>query len=314
MNRGTISIVIPTYRHASFIGMTLESMRHQQRQPLEVIVINDGSPDNTDDAVRPYLDRITYLQQQNVGVAETVNRGLRRCRGDYVLMIGSDDWLRPHALQILAEPLDRDPEVGLVHGGIIVVDHQGNPIPASGPPLDVPLGQHREIRRLIADNYIASSACLCRRQALCEGGLMPAFHYCQDWAKWIQIGLRGWAFFGLAEPVTYYRRHDGNITHPSQLLNAVEEEVQMLRYLEKAPWEYSRAFRLALKTSIRTHLNRLGWLALQSQQFSTARKAFQQCLQQEGPTLTGLVGLGFAAAPPSVFYALQSLKRAMLAQ
>ena len=93
----TISVVIPAYGHAHFIRQTLESVLGQTRPPSEVIVINDGSPDDTRGAVRPFMDRITYLEQENLGMVRTMNRARDLATGDYNFGVASDDWLEPDA-------------------------------------------------------------------------------------------------------------------------------------------------------------------------------------------------------------------------
>ena len=93
----TISVVIPAYGHAHFIRQTLESVLGQTRPPSEVIVINDGSPDDTRGAVRPFMDRITYLEQENQGMVRTMNRARDLATGDYNFGVASDDWLEPDA-------------------------------------------------------------------------------------------------------------------------------------------------------------------------------------------------------------------------
>ncbi|HZT95212.1 MAG TPA: glycosyltransferase family A protein, partial [Chloroflexota bacterium] len=101
-----ISVIVPAYNHERFIVRTLESLTLQTRPADEIIVVNDGSPDDTETAVAPFLNDIDYIRQPNRGVAAALNRGLERATGDYFLFLASDDYLAPHALEVLATTLD----------------------------------------------------------------------------------------------------------------------------------------------------------------------------------------------------------------
>src|SRR5512132_4544704 len=94
-----VSIIIPAYNVASFIGETLDSVWAQSFTDYEVIVINDGSPDTEEmeRVLAPYLDRIVYLKQENQGAGAARNAGLRAARGNYIAFLDGDDvWYPTH--------------------------------------------------------------------------------------------------------------------------------------------------------------------------------------------------------------------------
>ena len=165
----TTTVVIPAFNHELFIAQTLESVLCQTRLPKEVIVVNDGSPDNTDMAVAPYLDRVTYVRQANTGVSGALNRGIGMASGDYLLFLASDDWLAPNAIELTAEVMDSHPEVGLVHAAVTRVDAHGN-ILSQARDWRAPFGKHAEVASLIRGNYVPAMGALVRAQAIRNAG------------------------------------------------------------------------------------------------------------------------------------------------
>src|SRR3954471_2818785 len=97
-----VSVVIPTYNRASLIAESLDSVFAQTYPRLEVIVIDDGSTDGTENAVAPYLDRIIYVRQKNQGLAGARNAGFAKASGEYIAWLDSDDLWNPEktALQL----------------------------------------------------------------------------------------------------------------------------------------------------------------------------------------------------------------------
>src|SRR5690349_7258781 len=95
-NPPLVSVIVPAFKVAPFIVDTLESVFAQTSSDYEVILINDGSPDTDEleQAIEPYLDRIAYLKQPNLGAGAARNSGLRAARGEYVAFLDGDDiWL-----------------------------------------------------------------------------------------------------------------------------------------------------------------------------------------------------------------------------
>jgi glycosyltransferase involved in cell wall biosynthesis len=93
-----VSIIIPCYNQADFLPEAVESALAQTYQPLEVIVVNDGSPDNTEEVARRYGDRIRYVSRVNGGISAARNTGIAHVHGQYVKFLDSDDHLHPEAL------------------------------------------------------------------------------------------------------------------------------------------------------------------------------------------------------------------------
>src|SRR5690349_5838732 len=93
-----ISVVIPSYNAAAFVADGVESVFAQSYAPIEVIVVDDGSTDETAAALAPYLDRIRYVRQDNAGPARARNRGLQEARGQWIAFLDADDRWQPEKL------------------------------------------------------------------------------------------------------------------------------------------------------------------------------------------------------------------------
>ena len=103
-----ISVIIPTWNSAATIGAALDSMLRQTPTPLEIIVVDDGSTDDTARVLAPYRDQIKYLYQENAGPSAARNRGLAIAQGALISFIDADDLLPPDALATLRAALDAD--------------------------------------------------------------------------------------------------------------------------------------------------------------------------------------------------------------
>ena len=122
-----ISVIIPTHNRARFIGRALDSVLDQSEVRSEIIVVDDGSTDATEDVLRSYGDRVRYVRQANAGPAVARNRALEMATGDYVAFQDSDDYFLPGALAALRDALDTRPELGGIQGGLVLVDeHEEN--------------------------------------------------------------------------------------------------------------------------------------------------------------------------------------------
>jgi glycosyltransferase involved in cell wall biosynthesis len=112
-----ISVLIDTYNYGHFIDDTIASVLKQDFPPerMEILVVDDGSTDDTAERVAKYGDRIRYLQKPNGGQASAFNFGLARAQGDVVAFLDADDYWLPGKLKRVAEEFQRQPEVGMVY-------------------------------------------------------------------------------------------------------------------------------------------------------------------------------------------------------
>lgn len=109
-----VSVIVPVFNAANFIHRSVESIINQSYNDLEIILINDGSTDNTIELLNAYAEkdnRIRVIDQDNIGVAATRNVGLKNAKGEFILFIDSDDWLELDAIERLIEKMDNDTDI-----------------------------------------------------------------------------------------------------------------------------------------------------------------------------------------------------------
>lgn len=211
-----VSIVIPTYNMAEFLPVALESSLGQDYTDTEIIVVNDGSTDDTETAVRPYLPQVRYQRQENQGLVATLKRGMEIATGQYICFLDADDALCPYTVSAQVEQLDRNPCVGLVFGRAFEMDSLGkviglhNPFPGVKRPTLVPSPQ--AFRWLLRGSGIQKSTVMIRRSAFERVGPFQQQSWPgEDWDMWLRIA----AWHDLAyipRPLAYRRVHRHSIT------------------------------------------------------------------------------------------------------
>lgn len=120
-----ITVVIPTFNRAGMIEQAVESVLAQTLQPVEVIVVDDGSTDDTPQRLAAFDSRISYVREEHHGQAHARNTGMRLARGEYVAFLDSDDLYYPFKLELQARILDAFPEVGMTYSEFGAFDEAG---------------------------------------------------------------------------------------------------------------------------------------------------------------------------------------------
>ncbi len=124
-SRPSVCVIIPCYNTARFIDETVRSALSQTYQPIDILVVDDGSTDNSPDIVRA-IPGVRWMGQKNQGVSEARNTGMRATTAEFVVFLDADDRLMPHAVEVGVRELLAHPEAGLVYGGARQIDAQGN--------------------------------------------------------------------------------------------------------------------------------------------------------------------------------------------
>ena len=188
-----VSIVVPAYNAASFIGQTLKSIIEQTYKNIEVIVVNDGSKDNTADLVRSFAQadsRITLVEQQNLGVSAARNLGIEKLKGEFIALIDADDIYYPQAIEKLTNTiLQADDSVGVVYGWSAHIDESEN---LTGS-FNCSTFEGDVYKDLIQSQFVGNaSAFLARRSCIDKTGyfdrqILPG---CADWDFLLKLGER----------------------------------------------------------------------------------------------------------------------------
>jgi glycosyltransferase involved in cell wall biosynthesis len=206
MTQELVSVVIPTFNYRTFVTEAVDSALAQTYQPVEVIVVDDGSTDRTDEALAPYGDRIRYLYQANQGLSGARNTGIRAARGRFVALLDSDDLWHPQKLEMQMRYLGRHPQVGLLAAApALDISHGWKPL----DPWQCQRGTQVTLEHLVIRSRFGPSSVVIRRDCFDRVGFFdPDLRSCEDRDMWIRIAAH-FPMVKLPEPLWWYRVHPG---------------------------------------------------------------------------------------------------------
>jgi glycosyltransferase involved in cell wall biosynthesis len=197
-----VSIVTPSYNQAQFLEETIQSVLGQDYEPLEYVIVDDGSTDGSVGIVERYADRLAWwTAQENRGQVPAVNRGFRHATGEYMAYLNSDDTLLPGAVSRMTGELESDPGLLLVYGDARYTD-ESSQVTGYLPSREF------DVATMVrsADNHVVQPSTMWRREA---------------WERFGPFDERGWYFFDfefflqfppervrrIPEPLSTYRIH-----------------------------------------------------------------------------------------------------------
>jgi glycosyltransferase involved in cell wall biosynthesis len=203
-----VSVVITTYNHGRFISDAIESVLTQTYPSVEIVIVDDGSQDDTKEKVKQY-GSARYIWQANSGLSAARNTGIRESRGKYIVFLDADDILYPEAVRHNVEFFEKHPDCGFVCGSYRIVS-------ADRTVLFEKARNEEELSYLdfLSANKIAMNATILYRRdvLIAVGGFDESIRACEDWdiylriAKHHRIACHG-------KIVAEYRRHSDNMSH-----------------------------------------------------------------------------------------------------
>lgn len=247
----TVSVIIPTYNHRRYVEETLASVFAQSFSDYEVIVINDGSPDDTAQVLQPYAaaGRIRYIEQTNAGQSRARNRGLEEARGEYVAFLDDDDLWMPDKLEWQVASLRGDPKLGVVFGGNEGFSEGG----AWMPPQRYVQSRIYRFEDFMLPNPILSPGQALMRTDVVRGvgGFDATIWGADDWDLYLRL-IRTATFLGDSRVALRYRWHAANASRNSARMRRNELRVARRHFFNPAGQGTLRQWRL-LRVAIAGH-------------------------------------------------------------
>lgn len=180
-----VSILIPTYNHGAYLGDAIRSILGQTYSNIEIIVIDDGSTDDSQAVAKTFGDQINYIWQQNSGLCAARNTGLNAAQGTYIGLLDADDILEPDYCHRLVSALLAFPDAEGIVCGYRFVDVQNNPL----PQVESRCFTGQDLYEVLLDgNFLVPESILLHRRCYKNVGLFDtALTACEDWDMWLRV-------------------------------------------------------------------------------------------------------------------------------
>jgi glycosyltransferase involved in cell wall biosynthesis len=300
----SVSVVITCYNYGRYLAGCIQSVLEQTLQDYEIIVVNDGSTDETDLVAQQFsgYEKLHYIRQENAGQANAKNTGIKNSRGEYVAFLDADDLWEKDKLE-KQMPLFSSDSVGVVFTLASYIDEKGAPV-AVEPP-----GGYLSPRRgkvsdfLFLDNFVPFSSSIVRMECLHEfGGFDESLKMGIDWDLWLRISTR-YEFDYVDEPLLLYRLgHSGQMSKNAEERQRCSDRI-MKRFLDAHGDEISGE--TVKKAAYYTCCNRIEYYA--SKEKSKAMKYVVDAVRID--PVSGRAYLGIAKAICRSFMAVGRVPR-----
>jgi glycosyltransferase involved in cell wall biosynthesis len=219
-----VSVILPVYNRAGWVARSIDSVLAQTYRQLELLVIDDGSTDDTLRVLAGFGSRIEVLRQTHAGAEAARNLGLARARGEFIAFIDSDDvWYAERLSRQL--PLFDSEAVGLVFGNAALVDYRRRPPRRLKRTFfdGVRPSRGRVLEDFARGCFVPLSSVVARRRCFAEKGGFTVGRVAADYLKWLEISA-SYEFAYVPEPVFEYAIHPGGISH--RLLETLEDRAE----------------------------------------------------------------------------------------
>jgi glycosyltransferase involved in cell wall biosynthesis len=302
LKKPLVSVIIPTYNSASFLPQSVESVLHQTYANFEVIVVDDGSTDNTEAVLSPYRDAIRYIKKANSGPSGARNLGINEAKGEFIAFQDADDIWLPEKLQLQMDYLTSHPEIAVLYTDIIQFNHQGQlSFGLQERYGSIPSGYIFE--ELLVNHAVTLSTVIVYRSCIYEVGTFDeSLIGAEDYNFYLRLA-RKFQFGFLNQALVQKRLHLNNLS--DNLDQMCEDEI---KNLDKIALMFPDAHIPTRKLSARIY-TRFGKYYFSQQRFDEARGCFQRAFRLSPPLVKTWHLWMLAAIPDGPRHGLLALNR-----
>ncbi len=307
-----ITAVIPTYNAARFVVEAVESALDQRDVNVEVIVVDDGSTDDTENRLAPFRDRIKYIQQKNSGPSVARNRGIREAHGDFIAFLDADDRWLPHKSARQLDIFSKNAKAGLVHSDIFVY-HQATGEQKTGMASRTTF-TGRCYTQIFWGHCVVPSASMIRKSVFDKVGLFdesirgPSF---EDQDLWLRIA-RVFEFDLVAEPLIIYRMHENNGSLNN--IRNVEDELRVLvKTLKEDPTLWSQLDSARARRKLYNLAFSAGYSCVHTDDCERSRTYFLSAWMNARKNPLPLIYIGYSFLPKRTRELIRAVRHALFA-
>lgn len=201
-----VSVLTPTYNYGRFLGDAMASVAAQEGGPIEHVIVDGGSSDDTLDVLASAPPSVIWRSEPDRGQSDALNKALALASGEWIGWLNADEFYLPGILEWLVECVARHPDADVIHGDAVFVDRDGGVLRL--------VAQHSFSGRVLRWNRcnISSCAMFVRRAAVPERGWDVELRATMDWDLYLEIHRRGGRFVHVPRPVGAYRVHADQVT------------------------------------------------------------------------------------------------------
>lgn len=237
-----VTAIIPTHNRAQLLVEAVGSALQQTRPPDEIIVVDDGSTDDTEQVVARYGGKLRYVRQKNSGPASARNHGMRLASGDFIAFLDSDDLWVPDRLERQFAALESCPELDFIFGleAKFTAGRQSDGCEIKSRDVWKSLNSAdgvvpKPVELLLEENFIPTSSVLFRKQCLASVGFIDeTLQQAEDYDFWLRFAVQGCRFGFVNSVLCRRRQHAGNLVN--QWVNRTSATAAVLsRYRDHAP-------------------------------------------------------------------------------
>jgi glycosyltransferase involved in cell wall biosynthesis len=306
-----VSAVIPVYNGRNYLRQAIESVLHQTYQPIELVVVDDGSTDDSREVLASYGERLSVICQPNRGVASARNAGIRAARGEWVAFLDQDDWWMPEKIERQVRAAAADEAIGLVHADLHHYDDTlGRYVERFSPGGSDHLSGWCYEQLLLGNGIFNCTAMVSTAVLQRLGGFneeMPG-NTVQDYELWLRVARDSKVAY-VPDKLAVYRLHPGQGMWKVQKYLAAELEV-----LERFLGDFARLTSPESRARVVQILDELGVAHLDAGDHRQARACFRRALRLGRSRRLTLLYFG-SFMPPAVLntmrFARQRLRRAL---
>jgi alpha-1,3-rhamnosyltransferase len=256
-----VSVIIPAYNHEKYIAKALESVLEQNYEPIEVIVIDDGSKDDTRSVLRGLLKSYDFIfieNEKNLGLTKSLNIALGHTHGKYIAILAGDDYWIPEKTGVQVDFMETNLEVAACSGQVNTIDSEGE----IRKELLISNEDKVEYRKfedcIVLNARFPAIVVLLRKDILMQAGGYDESFIMEDLPLWLKLTSQGWKLAVLPQLLGYYRIHDANMH--KRRSSMLENQLKLLEKYKNC-YLYNQAVRAAYSRQIRLGPTQ-GWVNL----------------------------------------------------